>query len=92
MAVALCACGSSGAGAKEEGDAAADSGPVATDDAMGDEAVGAPTPDAAEASNAPDVFMFRCAVTVGQFEDCVLVQVPSQGCVVGQPQCSFPYC
>jgi hypothetical protein len=37
-------------------------------------------------------FMYRCAVTVGQFEDCVLAQAPSKGCVVGQSQCSFQYC
>jgi hypothetical protein len=37
-------------------------------------------------------FQFRCQVTVGQFEDCMLAQLPSHGCVRGQAQCSYQFC
>jgi hypothetical protein len=33
-------------------------------------------------------FMFRCRLTVGQYEDCILAQVPSGGCSYPQPACS----
>jgi hypothetical protein len=35
---------------------------------------------------------FRCSVTVSHFETCMEVQLPSHGCVIGQPQCSFQNC
>jgi hypothetical protein len=50
-------------------------------------------------SNAPDQatcvatqLTFRCSVTVGQLETCVVAEVPNKGCILVQPQCTPLLC